>query len=463
MGNARHEARNSNWLVGALTMTPQTACPIILGSTGVWVDGSESTSTPVAKWRNADGTDQVVGNVTKEYDPVRVVDTSVITLTDYTYSATTKKLTAKANGALGTIDGQTMVVGDRVTRIIGDAQDGIYTVTALGAAGSKAAFTRAFDMNATGEFTNGAVVAARVGTTYANTLWMLTIASGFVMDTNTPSFTQTATAVTFASVKTALGTANSAVDFNKQALTGVDAVELWNAAGTFKHDITNTATANHTLAIPDANVTIAQSGVATAAGTATNVAEARSGFAYFLNPIAQSANAAAATLVADAVVADGAQVVAAQPDYPRKLALFITDGDSSISAGTLALVGVGPSGEAVTESIALTGGTATKISTKAYATLTSATVAGLAGNDGADKIALGVASALGLPGCKTPASSTFAVHKSNVDDANEAVGTVDAAAGTIVPTTVPNGAHDYAFWFTFACTPTQNSHTHNQT
>lgn len=207
----------------------------------------------------------------------------------------------------------------------------------------------------------------------------------------------------------------------------------------------------------------------TANATATNVAEERSGNVAYFAPAAASANAGAAGIVSDVVAADGAQILAAQPGVPRKLLLFITDGDSSISAGTLDLVGVGPSGEAVSESIALTGGTASKTSTKAYAKLTSATVAGIAGNDGADKIALGVASALGLPGCKSPASSAFAVHKSAVGAgsaaamADEAVGTVDATAGTIVPNTVPDGTKDFAFHYTFSVTPTQNAHQHAAT
>ena len=218
--------------------------------------------------------------------------------------------------------------------------------------------------------------------------------------------------------------------------------------------------ANGKYIVGDANGLGSEKTVTNANATATMVASVRSGHVHYLNPIAASANAAAATLVVDVIVADGAQIVAAQPDLPRKLLLFITDADTSISAGTLTLVGVGASGEAVTEGIVLTGGTATKTSVYAYATLTSATVASLAGNDGTDKIALGVASALALVGQKTPASSAFAVHKSDVGSANETVGTVDATAGTIVPTTVPNGTNDYDFWYTYAITEVQSAHTH---
>jgi hypothetical protein len=198
------------------------------------------------------------------------------------------------------------------------------------------------------------------------------------------------------------------------------------------------------------------------AATATMVASVKAGHVTYVNPIAPSANAGACTLVADVLAANGAQVIAAQPDFPRKLLLFITDGDSSISAGTLDLVGVGASGEAVSESIDLTGGTASKTSTKVYASLTSATVADLTGNGAGDNIALGVAGALGLVGQKTPASAAFAVHKADVDSADETVGTVDATAGSIVPTTAADGTKTFDFWYTFEVSEIQNSHNHTQ-
>lgn len=221
-------------------------------------------------------------------------------------------------------------------------------------------------------------------------------------------------------------------------------------------DVTNAASGTGATGAGGTGATGAEGTGATGATAGTNVAEQRCGHVKYAAPIA----AELITIKADAAVADGAIVVAAQPDFPRKLQVRITDANSSISAGTLTLVGVGPSGEAVTEEVALTGGTATKTTTYAYATVTSGTVAGLAGNEGADNLSIGVAAALGLPGCKTPASSAFAVYKADVENANEAVGTVDATAGTIVPTTAPNGARVFDFWYTYSVTPTQNTHTH---
>lgn len=156
-------------------------------------------------------------------------------------------------------------------------------------------------------------------------------------------------------------------------------------------------------------------------------------------------------------MANGAQSIAAQPDFPRKLQVRVVDANSSVSAGSVVLVGVGARGQAVTQTISLTGGSATTTTTDAYATLTSATISGLTGAASGDTIGIGPATALGLPGPKVLTPSTYAVFKSNVDNANETVGTVDATAGTIAPTTAPNGTHTYDFWYNFTYTPVNPS------
>lgn len=153
------------------------------------------------------------------------------------------------------------------------------------------------------------------------------------------------------------------------------------------------------------------------------------------------------TIVADVGLANGALTIAAQPDVPRKLQVRITDANSSISAGTVTLVGVGARGQAVSQVIALAGGTRTVTTDEAFATLTSATVASLAGAATGDNIGIGPSNALGLP--VPQGARDVAVHKANVANANEAVGTVDATAGTIVPTTAPNGTRVFDFWFTY--------------
>jgi hypothetical protein len=157
------------------------------------------------------------------------------------------------------------------------------------------------------------------------------------------------------------------------------------------------------------------------------------------------------SIVADVSLAAGALTIAAQPDYPRKLQVRITDANSSITAGTVTLVGLGASGQAVTQVIPLTGGTATVVSADAYSHLTSATVAALAGNAAADHVSIGVGAAFGLPAVQ--GATGFAVHKANADNADEAVGTVDAVAGTLAPTTAANATHNYTFFYSYNFVP----------
>lgn len=158
---------------------------------------------------------------------------------------------------------------------------------------------------------------------------------------------------------------------------------------------------------------------------------------------------------------NGAMTIAAQPVVPCKLQVRIVYAGSV--TGTLTLVGIGARGQAVTQAIPLVGGTRTVTTTDAYATLTSATIASIAGAAGGDTVGIGQSSAIGLPVPQGAAS--VAVYKSNVDDVNETVGTVDATAGTIIPTTAPNGTRDFDFWFTSSVTPAgtnaaEATHTH---
>lgn len=150
-------------------------------------------------------------------------------------------------------------------------------------------------------------------------------------------------------------------------------------------------------------------------------------------------------------VANGALTIAAQPKFPCKLQVRLVDANGSISAGTVTLVGVGVNGQAVTQTIALTGGTATTTTTDVYATLTSATVASIAGAAAGDTIGIGPSSALGLPA--VVGFTSLSVFKSCANETNEAVGTVDATAGSIVPTTAPDGTVDFDFWYKFSVTP----------
>ena len=189
--------------------------------------------------------------------------------------------------------------------------------------------------------------------------------------------------------------------------------------------------------------------------------------AYYAAPIA----AELISVKAAATPSNGTITIAAQPDYPRKLQIRIVIGTTTttaITAGTLTLVGTDVHGNTITEVVSLIAATSVTLqSFNAYAHLTSGTVAAYAasGSGTGNTLGIGVSAQLGLPcapgsplaggtnGVTSVANTSggvsgLTVFKANVDAADEAVGTVDGAAGTISPTTAPNASHNYFFFYT---------------
>lgn len=100
-------------------------------------------------------------------------------------------LTASANTAL-TIDGVAVVVNDRVLvkdEVTG-ANNGIYTVTAVGSGVSAFALTRASDADTSAEVTSGMFTFAEEGTVNDNSGWLLTTNNPIVLNTTTLIFVQ---------------------------------------------------------------------------------------------------------------------------------------------------------------------------------------------------------------------------------------------------------------------------------
>lgn len=117
-------------------------------------------------------------------------------------------LTAGSNGALPAQDGITLIVGDRllVKNQASALQNGIYTVTQVGTAGTPYILTRSSDFDSSSEITYGTLVPVDAGTTQAGTVWMLTGSGSITVGTTALNFTQVnfvANAVTAAAVLTA--------------------------------------------------------------------------------------------------------------------------------------------------------------------------------------------------------------------------------------------------------------------
>ncbi len=247
-------------------LAASTTCPIPSGEVGMWLDG---TATPsVRKWRNADGTDKEEAGSTTTYGPARLVDTSVLTSANYDYAAGV--WTHKSNNTQLTIDSVAPALNDRVLRVFGDAQDGIYSYTRLNGASIKAQWTRAADLNSTDDFIGGAVAAASAGTVYANTLWELSLPSPFVMDTQTPVFTQTATAVTAAAVLAGLAAAAGDINVNTQKITNVVDPTAAQGAAT-KHYVDGASVAHAGVQAGTPSATAAPAFTGTAPIAAENV------------------------------------------------------------------------------------------------------------------------------------------------------------------------------------------------
>ena len=160
------------------------------------------------------------------------------------------------------------------------------------------------------------------------------------------------------------------------------------------------------------------------------------------------------SVVAAVLPSNVALTLALQPDVARKLQVNVVTGST---AGTLTLVGVDQNGNAATQAISIIGA-GTTVTDKAYATLTSATISG--GSGFAGTVSIGLGAALGIPTNKSPAATAFNIYKAQVNGLNEAVGTQDATAMTIAPTTPADGSHSFAFWYNFSVTPTSPAHNH---
>lgn len=108
-------------------------------------------------------------------------------------------LTASANGALPSIDGVSLSVNDRilVKNEATGANNGIYTVTSLGGAGSTWSFTRATDADSSAEVTGGMFTFVTEGTTNADTGWVLTTNDTVTLNTTALTFSQFSGAGTY--------------------------------------------------------------------------------------------------------------------------------------------------------------------------------------------------------------------------------------------------------------------------
>lgn len=139
-------------------------------------------------------------------------------------------ITASANGVLPAQDGVSLIVNDRLLLKNGaaGADNGIYTVTAVGSGGTPFVLTRATDADTSPEVVSGMYTFVSEGVTQAGNGWVLSTANPIVLNTTSLVFSQFSGA----------GQIIAGVGLNKSGNTlsianlGVDTAQLANLAVT---------------------------------------------------------------------------------------------------------------------------------------------------------------------------------------------------------------------------------------
>lgn len=108
---------------------------------------------------------------------------------------------------------------------------------------------------------------------------------------------------------------------------------------------------------------------------------------YTDNLKAYIAVATTGAIVASIDIANGNQILAAQPDYPRTINITVTNTHSDITAGTVTVNGTDINGKTTSEAINLAS-VLTLTGTIIFKTITSVVVAGLLGATAGDTITI---------------------------------------------------------------------------
>jgi hypothetical protein len=121
-----------------------------------------------------------------------------------TYVTGTQTKTATSNGALGTIDGVTIAVGDRIwdKSAATGLERGLFYVTSIGGASSKWTMKRSWDADTSHDFVDGKLITTGdEGSTLGGQPFLLTnVTSTFVLDTTTPAIIAVAAGVTITKI-----------------------------------------------------------------------------------------------------------------------------------------------------------------------------------------------------------------------------------------------------------------------
>ena len=194
-------------------------------------------------------------------------------------AATTATVTLSA-GAPNTLDGVTLVLGDRVlVKNQGTAsQNGVYTVTILGT-GANGTWTRALDFDSSDEVTSGILLPVTEGTSNGGTIWFLTTPDPITLGTTSLTFTN----ITFVPSRvvpisnTAVSTTATSGALVVSGGVGVNGNIFANGTVNGTQLVSNIATGTAPFIVTSttqvANLNVATAGSATTAGTVTTAAQ----------------------------------------------------------------------------------------------------------------------------------------------------------------------------------------------
>lgn len=121
--------------------------------------------------------------------PVRVATATTLAA----YTRTANVITANASGALGAVDGVTLVAGERMLLLDGaaGADNGPYAVTTLGDGSTAFVLTRTTDFDTSAEVRSGMLIAVSEGAVFGDKVLMLTTNDAITLNTTALTFSVT--------------------------------------------------------------------------------------------------------------------------------------------------------------------------------------------------------------------------------------------------------------------------------
>lgn len=181
-------------------------------------------------------------------------------------------------------------------------------------------------------------------------------------------------------------------------------------------------------------------------GESAAVGSINTGYFYYVDVATATTSGKATQLDLDGAPEPSVLAGVVQPDVPRNVVINFTDGDTSISAFSLTVVGVGPDGAAASETFTFAGGL-DQAGSVIFATITSITLTSITGNGAGDLLDIGHGSKYGV---FAPVGTTgFTLSSVSVDGVAESPSATSSSNRSWTPTTAANGTRDFSGTYTY--------------